>query len=50
MEKFKIALPIILVVVFTSMILLASQQLKTSKLFEVSPDFDTGSPKIEQFS
>jgi uncharacterized protein len=36
MEKFKIALPIILVVVFTSMILLASQQLKTSKLFEVS--------------
>lgn len=36
MEKFKITLPIILVVVFTSMILLASQQLKVSKLFEVS--------------
>ncbi|MEZ5107286.1 MAG: CPBP family intramembrane glutamic endopeptidase [Draconibacterium sp.] len=36
MEKYKIALPIILVVVFTAMILLASQQLKTSKLFDVS--------------
>jgi uncharacterized protein len=36
MEKFKIALPIILVVVFTAMILLVSQQLKTTKLFLVS--------------
>ena len=38
MEKFKIAIPIILVVVFTAMILLASQQLKTTKLFSVSPN------------
>ncbi len=36
MEKFKIALPIIFVVIFTAIILLASQQLKTTKLFEVS--------------
>lgn len=36
MDKFKIALPIILVVVFTALILLASQQLKTTRLFSVS--------------
>lgn len=36
MEKFKIALPIILVVIFTALILLASQQLKTTRLFFVS--------------
>lgn len=36
MEKFKIALPIIFVVIFTAIILLASQHLKTTKLFEVS--------------
>jgi membrane protease YdiL (CAAX protease family) len=36
MEKFKVAIPIILVVAFTTMILLASQQLKTTKLFTVS--------------
>ena len=36
MEKFKIALPIILVVVYTVFILLSSQLLKTTKLFLVS--------------
>ena len=36
MEKFKVAIPIILVVAFTTLILLSSQQLKTSKLFSVS--------------
>jgi membrane protease YdiL (CAAX protease family) len=36
MGKIKIVLPIILVVVFTALILLASQQLKTIRLFSVS--------------
>lgn len=36
MEKFKIVLPIIFVVVFTAIILLTSQQLKTTSLFSVS--------------
>jgi membrane protease YdiL (CAAX protease family) len=36
MGKFKIVLPIILVVVFTALILLSSQQLKTTRLFSVS--------------
>ncbi len=36
MEKFKIALPIILVVIYTLIILLASQQMRTTKLFSVS--------------
>jgi uncharacterized protein len=36
MGKFRIALPIILVVVFTALILLASQQLKSTNLFSVS--------------
>ncbi len=36
MQKFKIVLPIILVVVFTALILLSSQQLKTTRLFSVS--------------
>ncbi len=36
MEKFKITIPIILVVLYTAMILFASQQVKTNKLFFVS--------------
>ncbi|HOZ87035.1 MAG TPA: CPBP family intramembrane metalloprotease [Bacteroidia bacterium] len=36
MEKFKIAIPIILVIVFTGLMLLCSQQLKTTKLFSFS--------------
>ena len=36
MGKIKIVLPIILVVVFTALILLSSQQLKTTRLFSVS--------------
>lgn len=36
MEKFKVAIPIIIVVAFTTLMILSSQQLKTSKLFSVS--------------
>ncbi len=36
MEKIKITIPVILVVLYTAMILFASQQLKTTKLFSVS--------------
>lgn len=36
MEKFKIALPILLVIVFTALMLLSNQQLKTTKIFSVS--------------
>lgn len=38
MEKLKITLPIILVIIYTGLILFSSQQVKTSKLFSVSQD------------
>lgn len=36
MDKFKIALPILLTIIYTALILLASKHLKTTKLFAVS--------------